>query len=610
MSFGLRAALLLALFTPILGFLGSPENAGAAAIAYLRPTQDAGTYAIWSATGAPSKADALNDILTENQTPEGSDYVSTSTSSGAQFSVLMSDVSLGGGNVTSAKAWFYTTTATRMSAAVIDGSTGGTLATQIFTTSGWHSIPFTASQSQLNNLRFSFSKEFGAPGPRIDAALIRLEVALVPSGRKLHVGISADSRSAKVPGSVQDLVAEASATWLREDLEWSQVEPSDGIWDWSKSDLMFQEAAERDMRILPILGSPPCWAAGGTDPNTCKRTYPTKDSDFADYTTHVVQRYGPEGVFWKSNPGLDPSLAPIYFEVWNEPYFMDSPKGEFNAARYGDLYKAAVIAGRSAKEETRYLIGARWQISDSADTDLISWAGSLISSESGLANYIDGLSVHPYPQIHDPFYLPESGADASFWTAKRIYEDWKSRGVNKPVWITEVGYSSCDGARCVPGQTQASREELKGNWIKALFDLAQTPEFGFVHALYLYNLREWRAQSEPTADHEEWYGILDAGKQHLPGWNSFSAAVEAYDGVPEPNSTITGQTISKGYNFASFTFSVNDSTSTFECQLDSGSWTSCTSPKRYDGVGAPGHTFRVRARNAEAIEATPATFSW
>lgn len=488
MLLGSRAALGLILLLPILGTSATPKNAEAAAVAYMRPNQDASSSYAWTVTGASSKADALDDNLTENQPPEESSYVSISTPYAAQFSVSMVDVSLGGGSATNAQVWFYTTTATKVSAAVIDGSTSSTLANQTFTTSGWHSFSFSAaSPAQLNNLRLSFSKEAGISGLRIDAAFIRLEVPLGPSGRKLHLGISANSRSVKAPGTVQDQVVETGATEIREDIDWSLVEPSNGEWNWAKTDLLFEEAAERSLRILPILGSPPCWATGGTDPDTCARTYPEKDPDFADYTAHTVQRYGPEGDFWKARPALDPSLAPVYFEVWNEPYFMAAPKGEFNAARYADLYKAAVIAGRSAREGTRYLIGARWQISNSSDTGLISWAGSLISSEYGLGEYIDGLSVHPYPQIHDPFYQPESGGDASFWTAKRVYEDWKSRGVNKPVWITEVGYSSCAGARCVPGQTQVTREELKGNWIKALIELAQTPEFGFVHAFYLYN---------------------------------------------------------------------------------------------------------------------------
>jgi hypothetical protein len=60
----------------------------------------------------------------------------------------------------------------------------------------------------------------------------------------------------------------------------------------------------------------------------------------------------------------------------------------------------------------------------------------------------------------------------------------------------------------------------------------------------------------------------------------------------------------------SFTFTVGDPTASFSCQLDSESWTACTSPKSYTGVGLGSHTFRVKATNAEGTEPTPATYTW
>ena len=123
-------------------------------------------------------------------------------------------------------------------------------------------------------------------------------------------------------------------------------------------------------------------------------------------------------------------------------------------------------------------------------------------------------------------------------------------------------------------------------------------------------LREWKPQAESTSDHEEWYGILGSEEQHLPGWNSFSTAVEAYDGVPTPNSTISSKTFGYGNQYITFAFTADDLTSVFECQLDNSSWSACASPKKYGPIATTGHTFRVRARNAEATEATPAAFSW
>ncbi len=62
---------------------------------------------------------------------------------------------------------------------------------------------------------------------------------------------------------------------------------------------------------------------------------------------------------------------------------------------------------------------------------------------------------------------------------------------------------------------------------------------------------------------------------------------------------------------ASFTFTSSESGSTFACRLDSGSWTTCTSPKAYSGVGVGSHRFSVRASDASGnVDTTPATYDW
>jgi hypothetical protein len=79
-----------------------------------------------------------------------------------------------------------------------------------------------------------------------------------------------------------------------------------------------------------------------------------------------------------------------------------------------------------------------------------------------------------------------------------------------------------------------------------------------------------------------------------------------------PNTTVSsgpsGTTTSTG---ASFGFSSSESGSTFQCSLDSGSWSSCTSPKSYSGLAVGSHTFAVKATDAAGnTDASPATRSW
>src|SRR4051794_3181906 len=81
-----------------------------------------------------------------------------------------------------------------------------------------------------------------------------------------------------------------------------------------------------------------------------------------------------------------------------------------------------------------------------------------------------------------------------------------------------------------------------------------------------------------------------------------------------PNTSITSQptnpTTSTTAAF-SFTGSDNVGVTGYDCQLDGGSWVSCSSPASYSGLSVASHTFAVRAKDAAGnVDATPATSTW
>jgi hypothetical protein len=84
-----------------------------------------------------------------------------------------------------------------------------------------------------------------------------------------------------------------------------------------------------------------------------------------------------------------------------------------------------------------------------------------------------------------------------------------------------------------------------------------------------------------------------------------------------PDTTITSTPSNpSSVSTATFAFTGTDNVTadknlTFECSLDNGSWTSCTSAKTYSGLANSTHTFQVRAKDAAGnMDATPASFTW
>lgn len=62
---------------------------------------------------------------------------------------------------------------------------------------------------------------------------------------------------------------------------------------------------------------------------------------------------------------------------------------------------------------------------------------------------------------------------------------------------------------------------------------------------------------------------------------------------------------------ASFGFSSSESGASFECQMDNGGYSACSSPKSYSALSYGSHTFSVRARSVDGyLDPTPATRSF
>ena len=83
--------------------------------------------------------------------------------------------------------------------------------------------------------------------------------------------------------------------------------------------------------------------------------------------------------------------------------------------------------------------------------------------------------------------------------------------------------------------------------------------------------------------------------------------------IDAPNTTIdSSPSDPSGNTTPSFSFSSSESGSTFECRVDGGSWSSCTSPDTISPALSGGsHTFDVRATDAAGnTDATPASYTW
>lgn len=87
--------------------------------------------------------------------------------------------------------------------------------------------------------------------------------------------------------------------------------------------------------------------------------------------------------------------------------------------------------------------------------------------------------------------------------------------------------------------------------------------------------------------------------------------VPGSDTTPPQTSITSGPSPVSTARTATFRFSANEPGSWFECSLDGGRWTPCTSPTSYPALATGAHSFAVRASDPTGnVDATPATWSW
>ena len=234
---------------------------------------------------------------------------------------------------------------------------------------------------------------------------------------------------------------------VRDDLSWAEAEPQPNRYNWSGYDAVVRTATEAGLVVLPVLDDAPGWAA------PTGISLPSNPGPYAEFVAAAVTRYGPGGSFWQANPRL-PQHPLVWYELWNEPYYADVNR---IPGVYARLVRAATAAGRAANPAARFLLEAvdYYQTSAGGRAD---WIAGMHTAVANLGKYFDGVAVHPYggdPAISAP-QVSAGGAPAN--RIAQVRSELVADGyADKPLWVTEIGWSTCSGADvCVSEAQQAT----------------------------------------------------------------------------------------------------------------------------------------------------------
>ncbi|MDP4020900.1 MAG: beta-xylosidase [Candidatus Adlerbacteria bacterium] len=314
--------------------------------------------------------------------------------------------------------------------------------------------------------------------------------------------------------SVADLAAEfddlaaLGVGWVRFDIDWSEVQPTDREhFNWRNIDRIVIAAEARNIRLVATLGYAPRWAW----PEGCfsSKCAPNEPSDFARFVKTAVARYAPKGVH--------------YWEIWNEPnlakfwqprpsigYYVILLKESFKAIKATDP-GAVVISGGLGPTAT-----------DDRNIAPLDFVEGLY--EDGGGEYFDALGFHPYSFPVPPSYTRVWNAWSQMYaTNPSLRSIMIAHGdANKKIWMTEFG-APTGGPGNLAGLTNYTRveqpsfvsEELQAHMLDEAFTLAE--EYEWAGPLFWYSYKDLGTSLDTV---ENFFGLLRFDGSKKPAYTA------------------------------------------------------------------------------------------
>jgi len=314
------------------------------------------------------------------------------------------------------------------------------------------------------------------------------------SGENCPYGINAH-----VPDSARlAKVREAGLGWIRIDMNWFQIETSNGHFNWGAIDNAVSAADTYGLYIFATLAYTPGWANGGQH-----HSYPPSNpNDWTDFVQTAVNRYRNSIQHWG---------------MWNEPNLDGFWKGS-RSQYINDILINGANAVRAVDSSAK-VCGPELAHLSSGDWD--DWLQDCIAQASG---HIDILTHHCYGDSHGE--VTDKLEDDPVWpwdppSVKQVLQDagWWGR----PVWLTETGWQSADVGE---GNQANYYTGLLNDWFTG------NPSRSWIDKVFFYEL------SDSTAWPDLSWGILgpDPGyprKQAFYAYRDFITAHPA-DCTREP----------------------------------------------------------------------------
>jgi hypothetical protein len=353
--------------------------------------------------------------------------------------------------------------------------------------------------------------QLGSIGPE----LLRLDQQSVfaPTRAPLAFGMQVHTWHAPEPQLVTWRSAIAGATWVKHQVKWSDVEPTETAIDWSQLDAFVGAAEQFELKILVSIVEAPGWtrAAGGAAGR------PDDLGKFEHFVRLMAERY---------------RGRVLAYEIWNEPNLALFWGRDVDYGEYAELLMAGYRGVKAADPFALVLFAglaqngagnAAFGIND------VEFLRGVYAYKGGLVrNFFDVMGNHSYGYRSSPWVEFDDFAHSSeilyldhpsfyfkrFRQIRRVMEEFDDG--RRPMWLTEFGWTTANQHIDFPFGDLIS-DELQARYTVEAYRMVER-EFPYIQNMFLFNLN-FRTLGRPETS-EHGFGVLETDYSPRPAFTS------------------------------------------------------------------------------------------
>ena len=218
-------------------------------------------------------------------------------------------------------------------------------------------------------------------------------------------GVACDAAQTSNGAAWMPPISQAGVQWARMSATWSQIEPTQGTFNYASMDAIMANATANNFSVSALLLANPSWV------NTNGGAFPTGSLPaWSTYVGNMVSRYSSNVTYW---------------EIWNEP---DGATGA-TPSDYAQTVSAAYTAAKAAN--------ANAQVGLTVSEVNVNWMKQAINS--GAADHFDYVAVHPYSVLYNMSQGWEGDYLGIVKTIRAMLAANDPAKANVPIWFTEIG---------------------------------------------------------------------------------------------------------------------------------------------------------------------------